>query len=529
MRLACLALLIAAPHAGAGRIHVSALQTQGANDGSSWADAHRGPHALQAALLRAQAGDEIWVAQGVYLPSSTGDASQSFVLKAGVAILGGFAGGETHSSQAQPRILAAILSGDLAQDDALGQFADNSSHVLKSGTADAATRLDGLVITGGWLAGYLGSNADPSMLRCTFRANHGPAVQLVQNARGAFDSCRFERNTAPQGSAIDLLAAGPSEFINCVVAQNTVTTLAGGTILCGNASARFLHLTLADNLAPPGGSAGLHGNAATAVENSILWNNTGGDGNAGDVRSSCLETAPLGPHCLRAQPLFLDSVRGDYRLSPVSPCVDRGNGNASGLPVLDQEGLPRVVDQPGMPDLGVGLVRHVDLGAHEAPLSSHTPLCWGDGTQFTPCPCASGALGRGCANSLPGSLGALLNATGDTQPDTLGLQVTGVPEGALCVFLSGSNGGIGMPFGDGVLCSEGIVRRLFVRQAVEGNARVPDLHAGEPKLGERSAELGDPIPPGQIRYYQVWYRDGVATHCPQGGLFNVSSGVIVHW
>jgi hypothetical protein len=339
----------------------------------------------------------------------------------------------------------------------------------------------------------------------------------------------LERNTAAQGSALDLLAAGASEFINCVVAQNTVTTLAGGTILCGSAPARFLHLTLVDNLAPSGGSAGLHGNASTAVENSILWNNTGGDGNPGDVRSSCLETAPLGPHCLRAQPLFLDSVRGDYRLSPISPCVDRGNGSASDLPALDQEGLLRVVDQPSMPDLGVGLVRHVDLGAHEAALSSHTPLCWGDGTQFTPCPCASGMPGRGCANSDPGSLGALINATGDTQPDTLGLQVTGVPEGTLCVFISGSNGGIGVPFGDGVLCSEGIVRRLFVRKAFEGAARVPDLHAGEPMLGERSAQLGDPIPRGQIRYYQVWYRDPAPAFCPQGGLFNVSSGVIVHW
>ena len=90
---------VQASRAAGGIIYVDADAT-GANDGTSWADAFT---ALQPALEAAQTGDQIWVAAGTYTPSLESDPddprSASFQMKNGVAIYGGFAGGETRLEQ----------------------------------------------------------------------------------------------------------------------------------------------------------------------------------------------------------------------------------------------------------------------------------------------------------------------------------------------------------------------------------------------------------------------------------------------
>ena len=73
-----------------GIIYVDA-DAAGDNDGSSWDDAFTD---LQSALVAADTGDEIWVAAGTYKPTveygGTGDRHQSFQMRNGVAICGGF-------------------------------------------------------------------------------------------------------------------------------------------------------------------------------------------------------------------------------------------------------------------------------------------------------------------------------------------------------------------------------------------------------------------------------------------------------
>src|SRR5262249_47263712 len=74
-----------------------------------------------------------------------------------------------------------------------------------------------------------------------------------------------------------------------------------------------------------------------------------------------------------------------------------------------------------------------DLGSLSA-----LPFCFGDGSQATACPCGnSGAAGHGCANSSPGSQGALLVSSGSTVPDTIVLSVTDMTAGSMAIFLQG--------------------------------------------------------------------------------------------
>jgi trimeric autotransporter adhesin len=159
-------------------------------------------------------------------------------------------------------------------------------------------------------------------------------------------------------------------------------------------------------------------------------------------------------------------------------------------------------------------------------------FCLGDGSSSTQlaCPCANnGIAGRGCENSASTG-GAQLRASGDAFNDTLVLTSHGELPSALSIFLQGdaqlSSGAL---FGDGVRCVAGSRKRMYVKTAVGGIVRAPG--AGDPPIRQQSANLGDPIAHGTRRWYQVYYRDPDANFCPgpQGGTFNVSSGIEVSW
>jgi hypothetical protein len=128
---------------------------------------------LQAALADATAGDEIWVAAGTYHPTDTTDRSIPFAMVEGVALYGGFVGGETIRGQRNWQVNVTILSGDIGT---AGENSDNSRHVVLG--ADNAV-LDGFTITGGSAGGYVSAhgggmcnyNASPIVTNCTITGN----------------------------------------------------------------------------------------------------------------------------------------------------------------------------------------------------------------------------------------------------------------------------------------------------------------------------------------------------------------------
>ena len=85
-----------AAHGGGAQPFRSAASEARTGDGSSWANAFPG---LADSLSGAASGTEIWVAKGTYKPTSGTDRTATFQLKDGVAVYGGFAGGETQLDQ----------------------------------------------------------------------------------------------------------------------------------------------------------------------------------------------------------------------------------------------------------------------------------------------------------------------------------------------------------------------------------------------------------------------------------------------
>jgi len=150
-----------------------------------------------------------------------------------------------------------------------------------------------------------------------------------------------------------------------------------------------------------------------------------------------------------------------------------------------------------------------------------SPYCFCDGSGLLG-PCGNdGEEGRGCANSTFAS-GAQLFAEGaaSVSSSTLVLHGDGVTPNQAGLFFQGVNavnGGLGSIFGDGLRCAGGAVTRLQVRffDALGAGSTTLDLAV---KGGVAS---------GDVRYYQLWYRDPGASPC--GTEFNTSNGLEITW
>lgn len=131
----------------AGEIIYVDADALGLNDGTSWADAYTD---LQAALGAADSSDQIWVAEGIYRPTTDTTRTIAFELETGVSLYGGFAGTETLRSQRDWQSHRSVLSGDIGT---TGVMTDNSYNVIRGNGTDGTAILDGFVVTGGYADG----------------------------------------------------------------------------------------------------------------------------------------------------------------------------------------------------------------------------------------------------------------------------------------------------------------------------------------------------------------------------------------
>ncbi len=145
---------------------------------------------LQTALALAVSGEEVWVQQGVYKPTSGTDRAISFGLKNGVALYGGFAGAETAREQRDWGTHVTVLSGDIDNNDLTDPTGvvtntanitgTNSYHVVTGSGATEMAVLDGFFITAGSAdgAGVFGNGGGmytnfggPALANITFSGN----------------------------------------------------------------------------------------------------------------------------------------------------------------------------------------------------------------------------------------------------------------------------------------------------------------------------------------------------------------------
>lgn len=212
----------------------------GANNGTSWQDAYT---KLDDALSNTSSG-QVWVAAGTYKPGgATPDTSSVFTIENGIALYGGFAGTEDNLNQRDPAANPTILSGDIANDDVLGDFtvnkSDNTRHVVYVlNTISEPASIDGFSIIGGHTSDY-GSNT------AYFRTGGG----IYALGPVYVSNCSFYNNFGRSGGAIFLgdLASG-SQVTNCAFTKNYSTSQSAGIFANAVSDVIIRRCTFSDNV-----------------------------------------------------------------------------------------------------------------------------------------------------------------------------------------------------------------------------------------------------------------------------------------
>jgi hypothetical protein len=150
-----------------------------------------------------------------------------------------------------------------------------------------------------------------------------------------------------------------------------------------NSSPTVLNCTFTENTATGfGDGGGMNNNSSPAVTNCILWGNSpdeiSGSGTP-TVTYSDVQGSWPGIGNIDIDPMFLDPVTGDLRLSPGSPCIDAGHNWAiARLTDTDRDGDPRFVHGPIDPHTGCSHPSIVDMGAYESQNGTASDIRFGD-------------------------------------------------------------------------------------------------------------------------------------------------------
>lgn len=330
-------------------------------------------------------------------------------------------GGATHNTVSSiPTFIRCDFDGNIAKRYGGAIHNDNSSAVFDdcTFTDNTATTEGGAVMNhnasharytgctftrntsnyGGAMFNRL--NSSPVILQCLFAYNPaaawGGAVyndEGTQNPTFAYSQFLGNRANNERGGAIVHRCAGTLRLNHCLFIGNYAKMYAGG-FYTEAGTTDMQHCTFTANNAPTrGGGILMTSSSILNIVNTIAWDNTSPTGSdiAKDsgtlaVSYSDFGVAITGEGNLAADPNFAvtpsdggdgwgdnsstpafdESTNdnfGDLRLSAGSPCIDAGTSFDTSA--VDLDGNVRTVDDPDMPDIGIGPVAFVDMGAYE--------------------------------------------------------------------------------------------------------------------------------------------------------------------
>ncbi len=257
-------------------------------------------------------------------------------------------GGGVGINFGSPTFTNCTFSGNLVGDDGAGIFNYYASPVL-IGCRFLGNLADGY---GGGMAEWGGTS---TLTDCSFIGNTVPTfgtagggLSVVQIGQPTITNCLFAGNTAPLGGGIANLSGFPT-VTNCTVVANSATNALGGVY------------------------------GAATVANCVVWANTSPCATCTTESKQISALATInysniegwtgllgGVGNIGADPLFVASAVGNYRVASGSPCVDAADNGAVPAGVLaDLDGLPRFLDDPSVVDTGAGVAPIVDMGAYE--------------------------------------------------------------------------------------------------------------------------------------------------------------------
>ncbi len=385
----------------------------GSGDCSTWANAC----ILQDALTGAVSGEEIWAAAGTYKPGTF--RSDTFQLKNGVAVYGGFAGTETLRSQRNPMANLTVLSGDIDNNDSqtpiitdlttVSGNTNNTFRVVTGATASIVATLDGFTITAGNAngdapydkgAGMYNSSSSPTLTNVTFTGNaasYRGAGMFNYASSPTLMNVTFNANaTAGDGGGIYNESDSSPTLTNVTLSSNSANK---GGALYNTASAPVMkNVTIAGNSAVDHGGGMYIANISNPqFYNTIFWGNTAAAGIGAQiyafsgstlasdniVQGGCADSSwTCGTNTLTADPNLgaLGENGGFTQTIPLlagSSAINTGNPTYN-CPAADQRGVARL----GTCDMGAFEYTGIDYVSvrYAKPAASGSGDCssWGN-------------------------------------------------------------------------------------------------------------------------------------------------------
>ncbi|MDM8566644.1 Calx-beta domain-containing protein [Candidatus Halobeggiatoa sp. HSG11] len=271
-------------------VHYVKYDATGDNNGTSWTNAYTD---LQSALNAANnSGNKIWVAKGIYKPTTTGSRAATFQLKNNVKIYGNYVGrvnveGKEETDWSEPY---TTLSCDIGIE---GDSSDNCYNVI---TIENATRayLRGFKITGGNANGSqkngggiysVNSNLEMSRVNIidNFAEENGGGM-YNEDSNPILLAVKFIDNKATYGGgiyndaeSIPKIGDIESNLVRSVRFENNIATENGGGIYNADRSSHTIpsinYAIFIGNTAVDGSGLYNGANSLTALNNSLFSKN----------------------------------------------------------------------------------------------------------------------------------------------------------------------------------------------------------------------------------------------------------------
>ena len=229
-----------------------------------------------------------------------------------------------------------------------GEQADKPS-VTVNGTTGA--RIGGFHITHG-TCGVRIISADVEVFHnIVSNTVSGSGIEATADSAVTIANNIFYENS---GHGIQLLSASSADVVNNTIVFNNQSGISIETN--GNA-------TIKNNILLGNQRYGISctGSGTSEIAYNVLWYNYLGNYNNCDSSHDDIIS----------EPRFVDPANHDYHLLSGSPCID--SGDSSNTPELDFDGNCRYDDPETEPNIGVGSISYMDIGAYE-----YFPVCYGD-------------------------------------------------------------------------------------------------------------------------------------------------------
>ncbi len=288
---------------------VDAGVSGGNGSGSSWANAYNN---LQNAIDASSSGDQIWIKAGVYRANFNRFGTNSFSMKSGVKIYGGFDGGE--SSLSQRDIIANLVQLKPIQ-SANYPIVDNNS-VDSTALLDGATLSsfeNGIQTTGGAMRNF--GSAFPSISNVAFLSNTasyptgggtlpGGGALYIEGGNAPITNVIFKGNDCVGNGGAVYMKNCTSTLTNVVFAINRATSGVnsyGGALYCEESAPKLVNVVFDGNYTGSYGGAVwcINTNSISSKKpsftNCVFYNNSATSGRGGAIYAK--ESRPIVTNC----------------------------------------------------------------------------------------------------------------------------------------------------------------------------------------------------------------------------------------